>query len=379
MPASIALMIQLMLDNSPIANRALGIVSPELTAGPATCSILQHTGCDSNGRPFTCRLMDLLANSSLITIVYDDLDKAKQAVRKNEIWGVLHFSESYTAAIWERMQFDLFSSNNTVVDASFIRSYLDMSNMWVSNFLRKELMEDVRRMAQTILQDCDINPKIFDIPVKLEPAIFGTNNSTFLEYIIPGIMCTFAFCLAITYSLGAIMFEKNVGLERSLAAGLTKLEVVSAHCAIQLVIALIQEVVMIAIFYYVYDNHYRGNLYLAFLLLVMLQVMGNFFALVIALSHQNEFNASNTGLGSINILFIVCGIIWPVEGMHGVLRNVIWAIPVQPAVEAYRAIVMRDWHLSHPVVYKGFLSTTIWTVIFLLGTIALARRNKAGL
>lgn len=70
---------------------------------------------------------------------------------------------------------------------------------------------------------------------------------------------------------------------------------------------------------------------------------------------------------------------WPVEGMHAALRSVIWAFPVQPAVEAYRALVMRDWQFSHPVVYQGFLSTSIWTAIFILGTVALSKGNKTSL
>lgn len=76
---------------------------------------------------------------------------------------------------------------------------------------------------------------------------------------------------------------------------------------------------------------------------------------------------------------VSAGMTWPVEGMHAALRSVIWMFPVQPAVEAYRGLVMRGWPVTHPVIYKGFLSTSVWTAIFIIATIAVTRRNKTSL
>lgn len=76
---------------------------------------------------------------------------------------------------------------------------------------------------------------------------------------------------------------------------------------------------------------------------------------------------------------MVAGVMWPIQGMHWLLRSVIWAVPVQPAVETYRAIVERGWGLTHPTVYTGFVSTFLWTVVFVIIAILLARKNKIGL
>lgn len=60
---------------------------------------------------------------------------------------------------------------------------------------------------------------------------------------------------------------------------MTKLEVVIAHSVIQVVIAVIQQLSVLAIFYAVYDNPMIGNIYIVIVLLIMLQIMGLFYGL----------------------------------------------------------------------------------------------------
>jgi len=379
LPMVIAFMCHMILSQDPKRHRILGIVSPELTDGWETCENLTYVGCDNNQRPFTCLLMDYLHNATIKTVVYPDVETAKAATRNNQNWGVLSFSRNYTAASLERIDTELFNTPDDVVDSSFVNAYLDMSNMWVSTFLKKEIVDDVRNMIQNYLQDCDINPHLLDIPVQFKTPIYGTPDPTFIEFFIPGVVCTFAFYLSIMYTTGAIMFEKSVGLERSLVAGMTKLEVVAAHCVVQLLIAAIQQALVMLVFYYIYQYNCLSGVPIIFILVMMLQIMGLFYGLVLGLGCSSERDATNAGIGTVNALFMLGGMTWPVEGMHRALRSIVWLFPVQPAVEAYRALVMRGWSLSHPTVYNGFLSTSLWTAVFILGTVAVARRNKTGL
>ncbi|XP_054276448.1 ABC transporter G family member 20-like [Macrosteles quadrilineatus] len=405
LPGIIALMCHMILSHNPGRYRTLGIVSQELPDGMDTCSNLTYTGCDSYDRPFTCLFLDYLHNATLHTILYPDFDTAKAAALKNENWGVLSFSRNYTSSSLQRMRTDLFSTPNDIVESSFITAHMDIeqctwtlvnqilylreqfysvcvfdpTDMWVSSFLRKEVLEDVSRMIKGLLQDCDIDPKVMDIPVQFKTPIYGTPNPTFIEFFIPGVVCTFAFYLSIMYTTGAIMFEKTVGLERSMVAGMTKIEVVAAHSIVQLLIAACQQTLVLGVFYYVYEYECRSGVWIIFFLVMMLQVMGLFFGLFLGLGFTSERDATNAGVGAVNFLFMVAGMTWPVEGMHAALRSVIWMFPVQPAVEAYRGLVMRGWPVTHPVIYKGFLSTSVWTAIFIIATIAVTRRNKTSL
>lgn len=65
LPATIAFMCQLVLSHNPEANKALGIVSAELTEGLETCNRLTYSGCRDYDRPFTCRFMEYMRNATL--------------------------------------------------------------------------------------------------------------------------------------------------------------------------------------------------------------------------------------------------------------------------------------------------------------------------
>lgn len=78
-------------------------------------------------------------------------------------------------------------------------------------------------------------------------------------------------------------------------------------------------------------------------------------------------------------IFIITGILWPIQGMHKLLRSIVWATPVQPAVEAYRAIAERSWGFTQPTVYYGYISVSVWSVIFIVLAYFIARSNKVGL
>lgn len=73
--------------------------------------------------------------------------------------------------------------------------------------------------------------------------------------------------------------QLQTDIKCGMSAGMTKLEVVIAHSVIQVVIAVIQQLSVLAVFYAVYDNPMIGNIYIVIVLLIMLQIMGLFYGL----------------------------------------------------------------------------------------------------
>lgn len=67
-PAAISWVCHVVLSGDPGKYRTLGIVSPELVDGMETCTSLNYTGCDDYARPFSCRFIDYLTNSSIHTV-----------------------------------------------------------------------------------------------------------------------------------------------------------------------------------------------------------------------------------------------------------------------------------------------------------------------
>lgn len=60
------------------------------------------------------------------------------------------------------------------------------------------------------------------------------------------------------------------------------------------------------------------------------------------------------------------GIMWPLEGMHPLLKNITFFFPLTMSVDAFRSMTSRNWTLSHPKVNQGFVSILSWIVIAVL-------------
>lgn len=60
--------------------------------------------------------------------------------------------------------------------------------------------------------------------------------------------------------------------------------------------------------------------------------------------------------------------LWPLEGMHLLLKPIATILPMTTATISLRNIALRAWDMYHPGVYIGFLSTISWTLVFLILT-----------
>jgi ABC-type multidrug transport system permease subunit len=81
-------------------------------------------------------------------------------------------------------------------------------------------------------------------------------------------------------------------------------------------------------------------------------------------------------LGSFLPCVLLCGMIWPIEGMHPFLRIPALFLPLTKSTESLRAIMQRGWSIDNPDVYIGYISTGTWILIFLTISILLLKFKK---
>lgn len=63
-------------------------------------------------------------------------------------------------------------------------------------------------------------------------------------------------------------------------------------------------------------------------------------------------------------MLILAGLLWPLEGMPIYLQYLSRILPCTFAGEALRSVFTRGVGYSHPSVYPGFISVSIWIVIY---------------
>lgn len=81
-------------------------------------------------------------------------------------------------------------------------------------------------------------------------------------------------------------------------------------------------------------------------------------------------------MGSFLPIVMLCGIIWPIEGMHTVLKCISYILPLTKSTEAMRAMLARGWPISNPTVYAGFIATFVWISAFMTLAILLIKFKK---
>lgn len=81
-------------------------------------------------------------------------------------------------------------------------------------------------------------------------------------------------------------------------------------------------------------------------------------------------------MGSFLPIVMLCGIIWPIEAMHNVLKIISYVLPLTKSTESLRCILARGWSIETPEVYEGFIATLIWIVVFLTISILLLKFKK---
>ena len=82
---------------------------------------------------------------------------------------------------------------------------------------------------------------------------------------------------------------------------------------------------------------------------------------------------------------MVCGVIWPLEGMpHPAMAAAAWTLPQTAAmqveveaatVQGMRDVTLRGWGLEAGAVHQGLLISSAWALAFLLLSWALVRRK----
>lgn len=81
-------------------------------------------------------------------------------------------------------------------------------------------------------------------------------------------------------------------------------------------------------------------------------------------------------MGAFLPIVMLCGIIWPIEGMDHGLRWFSFILPLTKSTASLRAMLARGWSISEPTVYNGFIATFVWIIIFMTLSILLLKFKK---
>ncbi|XP_053697536.1 ABC transporter G family member 20 [Sabethes cyaneus] len=338
----------------------------------ASCPV--NPGC--NYTMLSCRYLANLRNRSIDVQLFENEYDANDQVAHGKAWASMVFAHNYSEALFQRSE-NIRKVSEWTLDKSSVIVSMDMSNQQIGTLLYRDIQYAYFSFIESILTDCDVNPSNGRLPIQWNQPVYGERTPNFTDFAAPGVILTIIFFLSVALTSGAMLIERNEGiLERCLVSGITGVEILFSHVTTQFLVMCGQTTLVILFSFYVFDITNRGEIVWVVLLTILTGLCGMCFGFVVSCSCDNERSATYLAMGSFLPIVMLCGIIWPIEGMHPLVKIFSVFLPLTKSTESLRSMLQRGWHIENPNVYIGFASTGTWIVIFLAISILLLKFKK---
>ncbi|XP_054005275.1 ABC transporter G family member 23-like [Hylaeus anthracinus] len=350
----------------------IAIVNNELNNTNDPC--VPTVGCDWS--LLSCRYLQHLKKRSVEFVPYDTDDDARNAVERGWAWAAITFPANYSECLTERLE-DGKDADDWSIVFSRMMIVMDMSNQQIGQLLQRYIYKSYEDFARDVTVACNYSGKYASIPINFEEPIYGPEEPNFTDFVAPGVILTIIFFLSVALTSGAMLLERNEGLlERSLVSGITGTEILMGQVTTQFVVMLGQSIMVLVFAFAVFDITCEGDVVWICVLTLLTGFCGMSFGFTVAGVTENERSATYIAMGSFLPIIMLCGIIWPTEGMHIILKYISYVLPLTKSTESMRAMLARGWSISNPTVYNGFIATFIWIFVFMTLSILLIKFKK---
>uniref|UniRef100_A0A336MEP9 CSON012244 protein n=1 Tax=Culicoides sonorensis TaxID=179676 RepID=A0A336MEP9_CULSO len=351
-------------------NLRIGVVNEEI-ANIGDChnesliTVFKHD-YDCDWHKISCRYLNALNASVAEQIHYKTWDEAYAQARKGNIIGIIRFAPNFTESLADIHENGRKADNGSF-DSTDIEIFLDKSDQQVTFFLERNLLVTFKEFAETLMSDCGYPKALGNVPITFMEPVYGSLNEEFTEFMAPGVVMTMIFFLATLVTSTIFINDRLEGIwDRTLVAGIRPLEMLLAHIITQTLVMLIQCMEIIFLAGVVFGTANNGNDFTVIFLLMLLGFAGMCFGLFISIFCDSHTMANFMATGSFYPMIILCGIMWPLEGMPEILRYFAYLLPFTIPSISVRNVLTKGWSFTHPTVLMGYVTTLSWIVGLLL-------------
>jgi ABC-2 type transport system permease protein len=208
--------------------------------------------------------------------------------------------------------------------------------------------------------------------------LYGGTDYTLLDYLAPVFVALFAFFFIFLLSAVAFLRERTSGtLERLLATPLGRGELVLGYLAGFGVFALAQALVILAFTVFVLNVRYRGNLATIFLVEAVMVVGAVSLGLLVSAAARNELQAVQFVPLVLLPQVFLSGFLVAVDQLPDLLRPLSVVLPLTYANEALRAVMIKGYAVSDPLVLRDIGILALFALVLAGGAVASIRREVA--
>ncbi|XP_045539902.1 ABC transporter G family member 20 [Papilio machaon] len=310
----------------------------------------------------SCWFIEEMEKRRLFQVPYNSTSHGQSALSRRQTYAVLHFAHNFSSALGARVRDG--DVPDDVLRDSIVSVWLDTADYQISNFIKMQLHKAYEQFTRRAMAACGLNEDLVQIPVHFEEPVYGSMEAQMVGFMAPGIMITIIFFLPAIVTSTLMISDRLEGVwERSAVAGVRAREMLNVHCALQSVVILMQTLEMMALAYWGYSLPSRGSLLTCGALLFLQGLSGMCYGFLLSVLCSSYTVSFFVATGSFYPMILLCGILWPLEGMSAGLRAVALALPFTVPSKSLRDIMEKGSSITDATVYNGFLITIAWIVV----------------
>ncbi|KAJ2941532.1 hypothetical protein O0L34_g14584 [Tuta absoluta] len=352
----------------------LGVVNDEAAYSPLGLDICSNSSLQVIRMPegqdycsaymLSCWFIEELEKYNIQQKPYNTTEEAKREIVRGHLFGALHFNYNFSESLTERVREG--QVDDDVVEGSTISVWLDMTNHQISYYIKRQLHKTYETFTRRVMKACHRHENMVQIPVHFQEPIYGEKNAQMVNFMAPGIMMTIIFFLPAIVTSNLMIADRLEGVwERSAVAGVKPKEMLYVHIALQTAVIVLQTLEMLALAFGGYDLPSRGSIATSGFLLFLQGLSGMCYGFLLSIYCNSYTLSFFVSTGSFYPMILLCGILWPLEGMSDGLRYIALTLPFTIPSKSLRDIMEKGYTLADPSVYQGFLVTIAWIVITL--------------
>jgi len=290
-------------------------------------------------------------NPQTLKIDYmDNVSEAVNQVKNGHAYGVVQFPSALTSEVYAKSQ------NSSYNETAPITVMLDKSNTEVANSVSSTLSEAVSKTVDSI-------GATSALPINNDP-VYG-NNFKLIDFSVPGIISFAVFAITLELTLVSFVNERTSGtLQRLFISPLKESEIVAGYAMAFCAIGTFQAICILAVAIAAFHITVAGNIFLALGVIILLVVASQSLGILLSSVAKRELQVIQYLPFLSLVSFLMCGIIWPLEGVPSWLLPISYILPPTYAVHGLRAVLLKGWSLDQ--IWLDVVALVLFVVVFLV-------------
>jgi len=204
-----------------------------------------------------------------------------------------------------------------------------------------------------------------ELPVSLTTTyLYAGESFDTMDYVAPVYIAFLAFFFVFLLTCVSFLRERSQGtMERLLATPANRLEIILGYMVGLGLFALVQVAVILFFTIWVLKIHYLGSLWLLFLVVAALAIVGVVLGILASTFARTEFQVVQFIPLVIIPQGLLSGLIWPVDELPVYLQPAAYVMPLTYANRALRDVMLKDWGLAdiwpNLLILLGFILVTV--------------------